>query len=1024
MTQGNGFVDSILDGIKSISTRVETLEKTGVDSDVIVMPDGTEIPIAEFGYEDTSVDVYRQATEPTGLNSSTDVGNLWYKTVDGLIVQKWFWDGHDFIQLSGDESPYIGGIGLESRGAAALAGGRDFIRIFQNVSAPVAMGVGDLWRISDIDVVTVWTSSGAWEEADNNIVNATKDAISQADMTDGYLDVYYMDGAPPNQTLTTQRGNLWYDTNDSYISYTWDGANWVNYSLDRRIKSPSVVPPQVSPTPTVTGGITELHVRAPYAEAVDAFSVEYHISTDINFVPTAGAITTLANRVAGTGTTIRTLPDGTPLEQGTSYYIRTIAVNTAGSAPPSDVAVGQLTQITSPDIAVSAAWVGTMTVDRLTGGIFDADTVIGSGEIVAQGSGGEEVALRGSGFSVRGTIQPGETEGPELISFPTDGGPNIISSTLQASTLTVIGDPDTGQAATLRGSNSLETSASLTLQNSIIAPLAGPTLSTKYTTSTLTMPAPSSGTKWLTRGQGDTDGTYIYLTAEDNTYDHYIVKTPQSGGTSGADKTFIGASDPIHGTGGSAHSCTVLGTNVWVAWETSAHELQLRRYDTATLTLQQTILISAFTFHYLNHDTWQGVNGLASGTASITNDSTSLYVAYRTDANSTFAVKKYSTAGTLQATYSSTIDLSADGDDTRIRGMIVGTFDFGVTRFILNTGETNRSFSLSGSTLTQLSNENWPTAQSVSGTILWNATDSIFMSWPEDIGAGTFSSFTLYKYTSITWLTESSKWWVATTFYDPTNVLETVMSPKSSITMKKRSKLSITTVNSPVGASRIYLGRGSSAPAIASMFYQVQITNTSTTRTSVTFASGNPPAVATFPAATPAEIISQAINDIDGLPEISITGDGRVLFGKLLLRATTDANTSAGNEPPLRIGSISGQHIRMDGNEIVSMAGDATQGWLGLNSGGSFSLGKAMGNIDAWNRGSKTADPNASGEINVVHGLGQTPGQVYVSGRISGGAVFLVAGDFTSTSFNVRVYGPSGNIVTTGSRSFDWLAIA
>ena len=62
---------------------------------------------------------------------------------------------------------------------------------------------------------------------------------------------------------------------------------------------------------------------------------------------------------------------------------------------------------------------------------------------------------------------------------------------------------------------------------------------------------------------------------------------------------------------------------------------------------------------------------------------------------------------------------------------------------------------------------------------------------------------------------------------------------------------------------------------------------------------------------------------------------------QLTLTSTVDVNGSAGNKPPLRIGAILGTHLRLDGNEIQAMAGDATTGSLILNqSGGNVTVGQ------------------------------------------------------------------------------------
>lgn len=67
---------------------------------------------------------------------------------------------------------------------------------------------------------------------------------------------------------------------------------------------------------------------------------------------------------------------------------------------------------------------------------------------------------------------------------------------------------------------------------------------------------------------------------------------------------------------------------------------------------------------------------------------------------------------------------------------------------------------------------------------------------------------------------------------------------------------------------------------------------------------------------------------------------------QVILNSTADVTATAGNKPALRIGTITGAHLRIDGNEIQSMATDSTVASLAINGagGGSVNLGKAGSN--------------------------------------------------------------------------------
>lgn len=68
------------------------------------------------------------------------------------------------------------------------------------------------------------------------------------------------------------------------------------------------------------------------------------------------------------------------------------------------------------------------------------------------------------------------------------------------------------------------------------------------------------------------------------------------------------------------------------------------------------------------------------------------------------------------------------------------------------------------------------------------------------------------------------------------------------------------------------------------------------------------------------------------------------VFKQAVFTSTSDASSSGGNKPPLRIGDVNGNHMRIDGNEIISMSSDSATGTLILNKdGGAIDLGKGGG---------------------------------------------------------------------------------
>lgn len=158
--------------------------------------------------------------------------------------------------------------------------------------------------------------------------------------------------------------------------------------------------------------------------------------------------------------------------------------------------------------------------------------------------------------------------------------------------------------------------------------------------------------------------------------------------------------------------------------------------------------------------------------------------------------------------------------------------------------------------------------------------------------------------------------------------------------------------------------------------------------------------------------------------------DGVTTVGKLLIDTTTDANATAGNQPPLRIGDKTAKHLRIDGDEILAMADDDTPGNLIVAGadGASLQIGtNAMGGsagtqIKKIRIGGASYSFDASGVATVNHGLGATPIAVFAN---NGNANFTVrCSGFTSTTFNLTLRDDATGAAITGNRICEWIAYA
>lgn len=103
-------------------------------------------------------------------------------------------------------------------------------------------------------------------------------------------------------------------------------------------------PPSASPTPEVIGGVGTLFVTWEAIENNDSVFYDVHISDDPGF--TIDYLTTFAGQEVGTMVMLRGLPDGTPFELDTDYYVKLIARDVDGPAPESAEASGQIEAVT------------------------------------------------------------------------------------------------------------------------------------------------------------------------------------------------------------------------------------------------------------------------------------------------------------------------------------------------------------------------------------------------------------------------------------------------------------------------------------------------------------------------------------------------------------------------------------------------------------------------------------------------------------------------------------------------------
>lgn len=606
-------------------------------------------------------------------------------------------------------------------------------------------------------------------------------------------------------------------------------------------------PPATSPAPTVTGGIGALHVRWEAVVNADIVDYEVHVSPTSGFTPDAS---TLSVTTKATSHAIRELvtavgdPATTDLHYNTPYYVKLIAKDADGSAAVSAEASGQIVPVFTGDIAVNQAWVGTMVVDNLLGGTLDANVTV-SGTIKTSDS-GARVELSNAGLTAYDADDTASVVIPSDISVD---NPATFRGTVTALGLTVEDN------LSIRGaSNELSQGADLTLATGISNPGTKPTATAQWaglllhdTGGTWTGLSDTfdpngivgltwSGTEWWV---GYADGSTARILRFDTTGE------------------YLGLAGDSVGTGWTVIGATRIGTTNYFLAKSGASYQLYRRADGSGVTQ-----IHGYSEFNPDDDPFLSVDGLGNIVVVEWKDNQ-----YRVNTRDPVTL----TSGTVFLTDTEAATAPGPG------GYYRGSADFGADRHVFarsHGGAFLRVFNTAGAyqadEIWKSPNESWGLA--FDGTNFWTISRTGFM--------------TKYEGGGNKWTTESSTWWIAYTWYDG-NVTggthETAMSPKASITMTKRARLSLSAPDLPGAGgtddpdgTRWYLGRGSTSPASTAMWLNATETDTGTAVTSATFAGTNPPTVNGFTSSSPSEIVSDTTDGTG--PLIQIKGDGSYRF--------------------------------------------------------------------------------------------------------------------------------------------------
>lgn len=224
---------------------------------------------------------------------------------------------------------------------------------------------------------------------------------------------------------------------DGTGGYTWRFRGAADKALAADVIETDGAAPGSSPTPVMTGGITMLFIKWTPIVNADEVTYEVHLSTTTGFTPSAA---TLLTDTQGFMVTTRTLPDGTPLAQGTTYYAKIIArdADSAAAASAQDDAV--LAQVTEPDIATDAIIARHILAEEIQAGHLEAAMVLVNTLIAGAGAATTRIEI--------GVAQDEEDSFIGIRSFDSEG---IDTLRVDAETgkLYVRGEIDWGTASRL-----------------------------------------------------------------------------------------------------------------------------------------------------------------------------------------------------------------------------------------------------------------------------------------------------------------------------------------------------------------------------------------------------------------------------------------------------------------------------------------------------------------------------------------------------------------------------------------------
>ena len=741
------------------------------------------------------------------------------------------------------------------------------------------------------------------------------------------------------------------------------------------------------------------NVAAPYPSNFD--HMEVHISTVSGFTPSVSGTLVDTLRDAGTSPI-------TGRVAGTTYYVRFVAVDTAGlksaaSAQASVVATAvQDGQITS--LSISKLLVGSLIVDltvaaRIKTANTGARVELSSGGLYAFDSGGVQTlsinaadgsvtALGGTftgsaliGATITGTMITGstirtatsgarfevDTAGARL--FDGNGNLNVNLPTDPSQTASFTGNISAigitvQDHLSLQGINNEFAAQSITtLQAGIMPPATSPSVNVGYLLQDVSVSNYDNYSNeyfglWALTGGGFGRGWFHY------NYTDYITKLQVEEFDVNGNLTYT---SPIL-TSLRPIGVAAFGTNIISLVHNGNNDYTLYTFDRTSGAMQSA---SGFTYPSGSH------------LPTIFTDASWLYIAYTTATQVIIERRDPGQLNVLGTYAGANAGIARD----LTSGIGLANFDYGAPRFLLTddvSGAFAYAWTASGSVITPAPNDNWPLPYGdVPYGMAWDNT-RFFVGTQYDHSK-------LTKMSLFNWTTESNVWWAKYSWDQMSTGYMTKSSPSTKFTMAKRGWITMSVPQLGIAAQQPdaimpYLGRGAADPGDAGMWHDNSNALVQGARTVIlggilfAFSGTQPLAVGTFPTGVAGKMVSSALR-ADQTPKWTISGDGTVLIQDV---------TVAGN---------------LSSNTPIFVAGDQQPRFRRQNSNGVVT--------------------NAGGQWTGAHGCPFTPTAVFITNNLSNSysALFWGSSAITATSVTLRWMNASGTGPLVSANTGAWTAL-